>query len=363
MTRSLFDTVALGKLLLSNRVGVAPMTRISATSDGLATDQMAAYYASFARGGFGVIITEGLYTDDKHSPGYLYQPGIINDAQERSWRKVVDVVHQEGAKIIAQIMHAGALVHGNPFDKDSIAPSAIQPKGRRSASYGGAGAYPVPRAATKEEITEVISGFVDAARRARSAGFDGIEIHGANGYLLDQFLTDYTNQRTDNYGGSTENRVRLLVEVCRAVRAAVKDDFTVGIRISQAKVNDFEHKWAGAERDAAIIFGQLAGAGLDFIHLTEHEAWQPAFDGGGGASLAALAKMYLKIPLIVNGGLGDPVRAADMIQGGQADIISLGKAALANRDWIRKVMHEQLLEAFDAERVLQPDAKIKTFEI
>lgn len=143
--------------------------------------------------------------------------------------------------------------------------------------YEGKGLYRTPREATKEEIKEVKNGFVNTAKHAKAAGFDGVEIHGANGYLLDQFLTDYTNKRIDEYGGSTENRVRLLVEVSKAVREAVGEHFTIGIRISQGKVNDYNHKWAGKERDAEIIFGQLGHAGLDFIHITEYEAWQPAF--------------------------------------------------------------------------------------
>lgn len=359
---TLFEPVTLGNTILINRVGVAPMTRISATAEGLTTKQMAAYYTSFARGGFGFIITEGLYTDDKHSPGYMDQPGIVSDEQMEAWRTVVDAVHQEGAKIIAQLMHSGALVHGNPYSHTSIAPSAFQPKGEKSAIYEGTGLYPMPREATKEEITEVIAGFVNAAQRAQSAGFDGIELHGANGYLLDEFITAYTNQRKDEYGGSTENRVRLLVEVSKAVREAVGKDFTIGIRISQAKVNDYEHKWAGKEQDAEIIFSQLGQAGLDYIHVTEHKAWMPAFDTNG-PSLAALAKKYGQIPVIANGHLEDPVRANEMIENGEADVVTLGKGALANHDWVNKVKNGEPLAQFNPEKVLQPTARIKEFEV
>lgn len=361
-TKSLFETVTLGNTTLDNRVGVAPMTRISATSEGVVTDQMISYYTSFALGGFGFIITEGIYTDDKYSPGYLYQPGIVNDEQAEAWKKVVDSVHQAGAKIFAQIMHTGALVHGNPFGQASIGPSAIQPKGEKSEIYEGTGLYPTPREATKEEITEVINGFVHAAKRAKSIGFDGVEIHGANGYLLDEFLTDYTNQRTDEYGGSTENRVRLLIEVSKSIREAVGNDFTVGIRISQSKVNDYAHKWAGIEQDAEIIFGQLGQAGLDYIHVTEHEAWKPAFDKNE-TSLVSLAKKYGKIPVIANGHLGDPEKAREIIENGEADVVTLGKSALANHDWVNKVKNGEPLAEFKPEEVLRPNAKIKEFEV
>lgn len=133
----------------------------------------------------------------------------------------------------------------------------------------------MPREITEQEIAGVIQSFAAAALRAKQAGFDGVEVHGANGSLLDQFLTDYTNQRTDRYGGSTENRVRLLVEVVRAVRAAVGPDFLVGIRILQGKVNDYHHKWANGQQDAEIIFSNVA-VGANYIHTTEYDAQAPA---------------------------------------------------------------------------------------
>lgn len=358
----LFETITLGSTTLANRLGVAPMTRISATAEGLATDQMVTYYTSFARGGFGLIITEGIYTDSRYSPGYIHQPGIVNDRQTQAWKKVVDSVHQAGARIVAQIMHTGALVHGNPFGTESIAPSAIGPKGKKNEIYEGAGPYPMPREATKDDIADVIAGFVNTAKRAQTAGFDGVEIHGANGYLLDEFLTDYTNQRTDEYGGSTENRVRLLIEVSKAIREAVGDDFIVGIRISQAKVNDNTHKWAGQEQDAEVIFGQLGRAGLDYIHVSEYQAWMPAFNSNG-ASLAFLAKKYSGITVIANGQLEDPKNAANMIENGEADIVALGKGALANPDWVEKVKSNVELLPFQAAKVLKPNVKIKNFEL
>ncbi|GIN55996.1 hypothetical protein J8TS2_03150 [Lederbergia ruris] len=175
-------------------------------------------------------------------------------------------------------------------------------------------------------------------------------------------MTDYTNERTDEYGGSTENRVRLLVEVSKAVRKAVGQDFTVGIRISQGKINDNEHKWARKEKDAEIIFGQLGQAGLDFIHVTEYKAWEPAFDSTG-ASLASLAKKYGGVPVIANGHLENPTRAREMIENEDADLVTLGKGALSNHDWVNKVKNGDPLAEFKPEEVLNPDAKIKEFEV
>lgn len=280
----LFEPVTLGNIKLDNRVGLSPMTRTSATPQGVATDLMVDYYAKFARGGFGLIITEGIYPDNTFSQGYFDQPGIIDDEQIKAWEKVTDAVHQEGGKIFAQLMHAGALSQGNRFVNDALAPSAVQPKGQQMEIYGGKGTFKLPKEATKEDIAEVIEGFAKAAKNAKEAGFDGIEIHGANGYILDQFLTDYTNKRTDEYGGSAENRVRLLVEVSKSVREAVGKEYPVCIRISQGKINDFYHKWVNKEKDAEIIFGQLGQAGLDFIHVTEYEAWQPAFPENEGTN-------------------------------------------------------------------------------
>lgn len=165
----------------------------------------------------------------------------------------------------------------------------------------------------------------------------------------------------NTYGGSTENRVRLLVEVSKAIREAVGKDFTIGIRISQAKVNDYTHKWAGKEQDAEIIFSQLGQAGLDYIHVTEYEAWKPAFDTSE-ASLASLAKKYGNIPVIANGHLEDPESARKIIENGEADVVTLGKGALANHDWVNKVKNGEPLAEFKPGEVLRPNAKIKEFE-
>jgi 2,4-dienoyl-CoA reductase-like NADH-dependent reductase (Old Yellow Enzyme family) len=166
-----------------------------------------------------------------------------------------------------------------------------------------------------------------------------------------------------------------LVEVSKAVREAVGEHFTIGIRISQGKVNDYNHKWAGKEKDAEIIFGQLGHADLDFIHITEYEAWQPAFPkdeetigtnsglDNGDLSLAALAKKYGEVYVIANGHLEDPVKAKEIIEKGEADIITLGKGALANHDWVNKVKNGEPLTKFDEEKVLRPDVKIKDFEV
>lgn len=360
--QKLLTAVRMSGKTVKNRFGVAPMTRVTASEDGRVTEIMTRYYERFARGGFGLVVTEGIYTDQAHSQGYPNQPGITDDAQARSWKPLVSGIKCHGSLAIAQIMHAGAISQGNRFRDTTIGPSAIQPKGKQMTFYYGKDAYAVPAEITEDQIAEVVKGFGDAAARAvEIAGFDGIEIHGANGYLLDQFLTDYTNERTDNYGGSTANRVLLLVQVINEVRARVGAEVPVGIRISQGKVNDFTHKWAGGEKDAEIIFGALARAGVDFIHVTEFEAWKPAF-GDTGPTLAGLARKYAPSAVIIaSGSLHDLDMAGSVIRE-DADIVTLGRGALANPDLPIRLAEAQSLREFDPS-ILGPIADIKDTEL
>lgn len=358
----LFSGITINGVELKNRIALAPMTRTSAEEDGVPSKMMLSYYRRYAKGGFSLLISEGTYPDEAFSQGYLNQPGIANPEHIKGWRLITDAVHREGAKMFCQLMHAGALSQGNIYSRKTKAPSGVVPKGEQLGFYGGEGAYPTPEEMSREDIEQAKQGFVKAALNAREAGFDGVEIHGANGYLLDQFLTDYTNTRKDEYGGSAENRVRLLVEVCRAVREKVGKDFPVGIRISQAKVNDYDHKWKAGEKDAEIIFSQLGNSGLDFIHVTEYKADGPAFEEEG-PSLASLAKKWGKLPVLANGNINTPQLAEDVISSHSIDVVAVGKAALANKEWPLKAAQDEDLEAFEPGKFFNPDAKIKEFEL
>ncbi|CUU15131.1 NADHflavin oxidoreductases Old Yellow Enzyme family CDS [Bradyrhizobium sp.] len=333
--KALFTPIDINGRTAKNRLAVAPMTRITATQDGRATETMTRYYERFARGGFGTIITEGIYTDQAFS---------------------------QGAVAIAQMMHAGAISQGNRFRDSTVGPSAIQPKGEQMTFYHGKDRYVLPAAITEEQIADAIAGFAGSAARAiQVAGFDAIEIHGANGYLLDQFLTDYANSRTDRWGGATENRVRLIVETFKAVRAKVGSAVPVGVRISQGKVNDYHHKWAGAERDAEIIFGSLGDAGADFVHVTEFEAWKPAF-AEDGPSLMRLAKRYApKATIFANGSLHNIEQAVAALDDG-ADVVTIGRGALANPDLPKRLLDRSSLDEFDP-AILGPIADIKDTEL
>lgn len=359
---SLFAPWRQNRIAVDNRLAVAPMTRVSATADGLPTEGMQRYYERFARGDFGLLITEGIYTDQSYSQGYLFQPGLSDLDQARGWSGIVDAVHAAGGKIFAQLMHAGALAQGNRFRNDTLAPSAVRPAGSQMRVYRGEGDYRLPRAMSDADIADAIDGFARAAALAIDvAGFDGIEIHGANGYLLDQFLTGYSNRRNDGWGGAVDRRIRFSTEVARAVRKAAGAGRPVGMRISQAKVNNFGHKWPEADAGAAAVFGALAGTGLDYIHVTEFEAWQPAFSEGG-PSLAGLARRYAPgITIIANGSLDDPARAARMLRH-DADLIALGRGALANPDWPRLVADGRYPKSFN-QSLLSPLGDIKPCEM
>lgn len=352
----------INKMAAANRLVVAPMTRISASETGVAGERMRQYYARFAQGGFGTIITEGIYIDDAWSQTYSFQSGLINSEQVEGWRAITENLHQLGSRVIAQIQHAGALSQGNIYRTDTVGPSAIRPKGEQLKFYYGEGQYPTPRELTDAEIAQIIQSFADTAVRAvKHAGFDGVEIHGANGYLLDQFFTDYTNQRSDRWGGDIASRLSLTLEVIRAVREAVGPDVVVGVRISQGKVNDFHHKWAEGEAGAAAVFTQLADAGIDYLHLTEFKAWEPAF-ADSSLSLVELARKFAPQLCIMANGSVDSADKAQKVMTLGADFIAIGKSALANPDWPTRISQHKALRAFDG-NLLAPQADVKDSEL
>ncbi len=348
----------IGRFELTNRLTVAPMSRVSAGADGTPTDEMAQYYAQFARGGFGLVISEGTYTDTAHSQGYRNQPGLATDAHVTGWRRVTDAVHATGTPMFAQLMHAGAISQGNAHSAGAIAPSAIAPIGQMLEEYGGSGAWPVPREITSAEVDFVVAGFVEAATRARAAGFDGVELHAANGYLLDQFLTVYTNSRTDEYGGTVGNRIRLTARIVGEIRNQVASDFVVGVRLSQTKVNDLTYRWPGGATDAEVIFAAVADAGADYLHIaSEGRNFIDTARFADGRTITAVAKQVTGLPVIANGGMHDMRQAADVLDDGHADLLSLGRGALANPDLPARLADNAELDPFE-HAMLSPMATI-----
>jgi len=340
------ESIAINNLQLTNRAVVAPMTRVSTKGDGVPTAQMEEYYRRYAEGGFGMMITEGAYTDRSFSQAYPNQPGITNDEQQKGWESVVHASHEAGGKIILQLMHAGAL---SQHLSNTRSASSIQPIRNMLEGYSKKqGHFPLPHAMNLSEIDDVISGFVNSAIRAQKAGFDGVEIHSANGYLLDQFMTDYTNDREDIYGKSVENRCRLSAEIITYIKKAVPMDFIVGIRVSQGKVNDLNYLWPNGISDGKTIFEALNKAGADYIHFASEGK---GFDHGcltkDGESLPKLARKLTGLPVIANGGLDDPIEAERIIKDGHADLIALGTGALTNPDWPNRLITNNQIFNFD----------------
>lgn len=326
-----FTPIELGKHGLRNRLAVAPMSRVSAGTDGTPTKAMADYYARYAEGGFALIITEGIYTDEAYSQAYTLQPGLVTPAQVQGWREVTDAVHRHGGVIIAQLMHAGAL---SQCLERTTGPSAVRPKGYKMKDYGGEGPFPVPAEMSAEDIRRVTEGFVQAAVHAQQAGFDGVEIHAANGYLLDQMLTPHLNLRTDEYGGTVAGRCRLIGEIMSGIRAMSPADFVIGVRLSEGKVNDLGYRWPEGAAMARAVLEQVGLMRPDYVHIAaERGDWQRDCGYEDGSSYGGLAKTMTGVPVIVNGGLHRLDVAEEVLREGHGDILALGKAALEDPRW------------------------------
>lgn len=353
---SVLNGYSFGGLPLNNRLVVAPMSRVSGTEEGVPTQRMVSYYGSFAEGGFGLIITEGIYTDEDFSRSYVYQPGLSTSEQVAGWQDVVDAVHEAGGFIFAQLMHGGAL---SQLLENTIGPSAIKPKGEKMPEYGGSGEYPVPTEMMESDLQQTLAGFATAATNAQDAGFDGVEIHGANGYLLDQFITGYTNQRDDQYGGSTSERTRFPCEVVRAVKEVVGEGFPVGIRLSQGKVNDHGYRWPGGREDAEAIFAAVAEAGVDYLHIaSEGRDWRESAKIDDETTITQLAKRVTGLPVITNGGMHDPELAETVLREGHGDLVALARGAMANPDWPHRLRDGRDFNDFDPS-MITPKATIE----
>jgi N-ethylmaleimide reductase len=324
MARSeLFAPFQLGPLLLPNRIVMAPMTRNRAGPGNVPTALNAEYYRQ--RASAGLIVTEASQVSPQ-GVGYPGTPGIHTDAQGVGWRLVTEAVHRAGGRIFLQLWHVGRISHPSlqPDGALPVAPSAIAARGE-AFTASGPQPFVVPRALETREIAGVVAQFEDGARRALAAGFDGVEIHGANGYLIDQFLRDGTNRRTDRYGGNVENRARFLLEVTEAV-AAVWGPERVGVRLSPW--NDFNDM---RDSDPRETFGYAARAlaplGLAYLHLVEPAVGLPA----GARPLAPELKAAFGGPLMVNGGYTRAFAEAGLARG-EADLVSFAAAFLANPD-------------------------------
>jgi N-ethylmaleimide reductase len=324
--RLLFTPVTVGALRLPNRVVMAPMTRNRAGPGNVPTPLMATYYQQRASAGF--IVTEATQVSPE-GVGYPNTPGIHSDEQVRGWRRVTRAVHAAGGRILLQLWHVGRISHPSmqPGGAHPVAPSAIKPAGTIFTPQG-VKPFVTPRALETHEIPRVIAQFADGARRAKEAGFDGVEIHGANGYLIDQFLRDGTNRRTDRYGGTVVNRVRFLREVAEAV-VGVWGEGRVGVRISPTNpFNDMRDSNPVQAFSAAAR--SIDSLGLAYLHVVEPAPGSRAFDPTAPRTLAGIRAAFHG-PIMVNGGYSADT-AEGVIAQGEADLVSFAVLFLANPD-------------------------------
>jgi N-ethylmaleimide reductase len=326
-TNLLFEPLSLGRLTLPNRVLMAPMTRCRAGEGNVPTALMATYYAQ--RASAGLIISEATQVAPE-GVGFLDTPGIHTEAQVEGWRRVTDAVHAASGRIVLQLWHVGRMSHPlfQPEGRDPVAPSAIAATGE-IFTREGTKPLPVPRALETDEVSVIVRQFADGAARAKRAGFDGVEIHAANGYIIDQFLRDGSNVRTDRYGGSLENRLRFLVEVTSAVCEAWGDAAGVGVRVNPSNV--------GAMQDSApdVTFPTAAAAlsafGLAYLHVLEFPAGHPwASTDEQPRRLPALRRV-IGGAVIASGGY-DGASAEAVLARGHADAVAFGQLFIANPD-------------------------------
>ncbi len=340
MTRHLFDPVALGPLALPNRIVMAPMTRNRASASHLPTPIMAAYYAQRAEAG--LLITEGT-APTPSGCGYARIPGLWSEEQVAAWRVVTDAVHDRGGRIAVQLMHTGRVGHpdNQPPGARLLAPSAV-PLDATVRTAAGPLPCPTPLAMTEAQIEAALDGFAQAARNARAAGFDLVELHGANGYLIEQFLAPCTNQRTDRWGGDLPGRARFAIEVARRVGEAIGAD-RVGMRLSPLGVVNRIRPWPGVPSDYAWLAEQLGGLDLATLHLVDHR------DLGGAPVPSRVARKLRRAfsgAFILSGGY-DRARADADLAADKGDLVAFGRAFLANPDLVERLRRDAPLNVPD----------------
>lgn len=348
---SLFKSFSSSNLELSNRIAMAPMTR-EFSPDGIANAEVAAYYRRRAEGGTGLIITEGTTVNDPVATMGPNVPRIHGEEALAGWKLAIDEVHAAGGKIMPQLWHVG--MARNPQNAPhpelpSAGPSGLVQAGKK-----------VGEPMTVEHIEKVIEAFVTAAVDSQRIGFDGIEIHGAHGYLVDQFFWEGTNQRDDAWGGSMANRSRFAIEIIKGIRAATGPDFPIILRYSQWKQQDYTARLAESPDLLEQFLTPLADAGVDIFHCSTRRYWEPEFDGSD-LNLAGWTKKITGKPTITVGsvglngdffgafaGQGAPTRSVDdlveRLDKGEFDLVAVGRALLHDPEWANKIRDNRLSE-------------------
>jgi 2,4-dienoyl-CoA reductase-like NADH-dependent reductase (Old Yellow Enzyme family) len=344
--------VSLNGLTVPNRIVMAPMTR-QFSPGGVPGDDVRSYYARRAAAGVGLIVTEGTYVGHASAGQSDRVPRFHGEEQLAGWARVAEAVHEAGGAIVPQLWHIGMVrKQGDPPYADA---PAIGPSGIRLDGTEGAG-----RAMTRRDLDDVIGAFAEAAAAAERIGFDGVELHGAHGYLLDQFLWSGTNRRTDGYGGDLVSRTKFAAEIVAAVREAVSPGFPVLFRYSQWKQEAYDAKLAETPEELEAILAPLAAAGVDAFHASTRRYWVPEF-AGSDLNLAGWTKKLTGRPAITVGsvgldgdfirafmGEGSPVQGIDnlldRLERDEFDLVAVGRALLQDPQWAAKVLSNRLDE-------------------
>jgi N-ethylmaleimide reductase len=347
---TLFEPVRLGSLVLANRIFMAPLTRTRADAEGVPSDLAATYYSQ--RASAGLIVTEATQISPM-GKGYSNTPGIHSPQQVRAWSQIVESVHESGGRIFLQLWHVGRISHTSllPNDAQPVAPSAIRASAYTHIATGSA-QVSEPVALTHSGIDKTLADYRRAAVNAKEAGFDGVEVHAANGYLIDQFLRTGTNQRTDQYGGVAANRARFLTEAVEQVLEAW-DSKHVGVRISPTV--DFNDMKDDDPRETfSVVVEKLNSYGLGYLHVVEQ-----AQDGKGSADEAVALSSHLRTlwkgVYVVNGGY-DGARGEEALRTGHADAIAYGRAFLANPDLPKRLQLGAALNELDPTTIYEGGA-------
>jgi N-ethylmaleimide reductase len=346
----LFEKTTLGPLVLQNRFVMSPLTRCRAIGN-VPNELMAQYYGQ--RASAGLVISEGT-SPSPNGIGYARIPGIYSQQQVAGWKRVTAAVHAQGARMFLQMMHCGRIAHplNLPAGARIVAPSAVVAAGEMWTDAEGMKPNAMPAAMSDADIKASIEEFAQGAKNAVAAGFDGIELHAANGYLLEQFIRPNTNQRSDAYGGPIQNRARFVLEVADAVIKAIGKEKT-GIRLSPFGVFNDMPAYPEMEADYAYLAQQLNARGLVYVHLVDHSPMgAPAVPD----SIKATFRKTFKGALILSGGY-DAARAESDLAAGKCDLVAFGRPFLANPDLVARMKAGAALNAPDANTFYTADAK------
>jgi 2,4-dienoyl-CoA reductase-like NADH-dependent reductase (Old Yellow Enzyme family) len=348
----LFRPLTIKSLVLSNRIVMAPMTR-SKSPGGIPGPDVAAYYRRRAEGGVGLIVTEGTYVPHPGAASYPDVPHFYGEESLAGWKRVAEEVHHAGGKIFPQLWHVGLVpAPGGIFRPGAVGPSGLAKAGTK-----------VGDPMSQQDIDNVVRAFGEAAASAERLGFDGVEVHGAHGYLLDQFFWDVTNQRTDGYGGDLVARTRFAVEVIREIRRKVSSKFPVCLRFSQWKLQDYNAKLAQTPAELERFLEPLTAAGVDLFHCSQRRFWEPEFEGSS-LNLAGWTKKLTGKSTITVGSITlneeftrtfrTPETAAvtgidellERLEREEFDLVAIGRSLIVNPSWpelVRRGAIDELL--------------------